>query len=232
MRRMFLIFISSQFNASYLLALSQDRSQGLAVGLCLALVIRRDLLGSKSQKYSLPVVIKLENQRTILVDAVRVAGQTTLVHVDIVNTRAIRRAPDISSSLLVDSVLDNRVQLVQDILVGVAVVVGHDLSVLDGQKVLGADEVQALEGGLGAADVAAGVVMTVVVVAVAVAVALRVLILGVRAGAGALRGKVKAQVQLGELLGDGVGEVTVLPVDETGVLVCGFDVDSGLETLA
>jgi hypothetical protein len=42
---------------------------------------------------------------------------------------------------------------------------------------------------------------------------------------------VEALVEVGESLGDGVGEVAVQPEDKTGVLISRLDVDGGLEPL-
>lgn len=171
-------------------------------------------------------IIKLEEQRTILIDAVRVAGQTTLVHVNIMNTRPVRRAKDISSSLLVDGIRDDWVQVGQNTSVGAIVALGENLSLLNVHQTLCANEVQALEGSnLVTTDVA--VVTAVVVVAVVVAFSLVVGAAGARRG-----GKMEAELQAGELLGDGVGEATVEPVHKASVLVSRLDVDSGFKTLA
>lgn len=92
-------------------------------------------------------VIELEQQRTILIDAIGVAGQTALVHVNVMNARSIGRSPDISSRLFIDRIGEDGIQLIQDVIVGAGDIVGKNLARLDIYEVLGADEVKALEGG-------------------------------------------------------------------------------------
>lgn len=196
--------------------LTQDIRKRLTVRLILTLIIGGNLLRSKSQEHSLPVsIIELKQQRTILIDAIGVARQTTLVHVNIMDSRSIRRSPDISSRLLVDRIGDDGIQVIQDIIVGTGYIVRENLAGLDIHQALSANIVKALQGRGFPAVVTVAVVLSALVCSRAT-----------------LLGKVEALVEARQGLGDGVGEVAVQPEDQTSVLVGRLDVDGGLEILA
>lgn len=134
-------------------SLSQNIRQRLAVRLCFALVIRGDLLRGKGQEDRLPVsIIKLEQQRAILVDAVGKLGQTTLIHVYVMDTRAIGRSKDVRGRLLVDRVSENWVEFVKNVIIGTGDIVRKDSARFNVDEVLCTNEVKTLQGRLLSAD--------------------------------------------------------------------------------
>ncbi|KAL3708415.1 hypothetical protein TMatcc_006399 [Talaromyces marneffei ATCC 18224] len=61
---------------------------------------------------------KLEQQRSIFVYSIREGGFTSLVHVDVVNSRAVGRAEDVDGCVLVDGVGEDGLEFIHDIVVG------------------------------------------------------------------------------------------------------------------
>lgn len=172
-------------------SLSQNVRQRLAVRLCFTLVIRGDPLRGKGQEDSLPVsIVKPEQQRPIFVDAVVKLGQTALVHVNVMDTRAIGRSKDVRGSLLVDRVSENGVEFVKNVIVGTRYIVRKDSARFKIDKVLRTNVVKTLQGGLLPTDQTFTVAMLVMV---AMALVVR------RALAMILGGRVARRTGLGQV---------------------------------
>ena len=150
------------------------------------------------------MIPKAEEQRSILPHSIVKSRQTPLVHMDTMDSISKRRPEDIRSGTFINDILQKRLHFIQDIIIRTREVVRQNPAGLDVHQFLRANVVESLHG-LG---ITVGLVPWI-------------------SSPWIIAQWLKSRLQPGQRFGEWVREVALYPVDETGVLADGFDVDRG-----